>query len=349
MANGKPYLPNLEPYIAAGINPATSLPIKFSNPETIKTDIKKLLRITDEQDAVNRFKWTNLPANITSQELERMIYYKGQLCFYLDKNTGKYYFMPYTLDGTIDYYGRYNRIHPVPFSGGKESGKPTTQDSYLSTIKLDCIYTENQLEEIKEPSNCTVLLHDYTKQLSQTCLPRCDINDPLLDVMAECIPYMRTSLINATGVKGVRVNDADQADSVRQANHSLKKAALTGEQMTPVIGDIDFQELADGQVGKSEEFMLAFQSLDNYRLSLYGIQNGGVFEKKSHTLESEQEVNGGPIHLRANDGLEIRQNFVKLANKIFGLNMQVEEVELQSQDNAPEETGEGDSKDDTNV
>ena len=38
------------------------------------SDIKKFLRLVDEQYA-----FYNLPANITSQELEKKLYHKGQL------------------------------------------------------------------------------------------------------------------------------------------------------------------------------------------------------------------------------------------------------------------------------
>ena len=63
-----PTLPNLEPFYAAGINPKTGLPMKFSGPCTLKEDIKKQLRLVDEQDAVNRYVWYNLPMNLPSQE-----------------------------------------------------------------------------------------------------------------------------------------------------------------------------------------------------------------------------------------------------------------------------------------
>ena len=79
-------------------------------------DIKKFLRLVDEQ-----YTFYNLPADITSQELERMLYYKGQLCFFYDKDLEEFYFMPYALDGTIDFYGRYNTIHPVPMTSGTAS------------------------------------------------------------------------------------------------------------------------------------------------------------------------------------------------------------------------------------
>jgi hypothetical protein len=60
------------------------------------------------------------------------------------------------------------------------------------------------------------------------------------------------------------------------------------------------------------------QSLDNYRLSLFGLDNGGLFQKKSHMLEAEQEMNAGNTGLVAEDGLRNRQEFATIANSIFG-------------------------------
>ena len=121
---GQPNIPDLQTLWQAGINPRTGLPVKFGGLKCmLKEDIKKALRIQDEQDAVNRYVWYNLPANITSQELERMLYYKGQLCFFYFKDLDEFYFMPFALDGSIDFYGRYNTIHPVPMSSGTEGTK----------------------------------------------------------------------------------------------------------------------------------------------------------------------------------------------------------------------------------
>lgn len=226
--------------------------------------------------------------------------------------------MPAALDGSIDFYGRWNRVHPIPWSFGNDDEQAKLQAKYLSTIKLNCVYGIKYPEDLKPDTilNSCVLLYDYSKQQSQMAMPRVNLQDPLLDAMAECIPYMRTSLINSTGVKGVRVNDADQADSVAAANKSLQTAAQTGNQMVPIVGQIEIQELADGQVGKSEEFMLAMQSLDNFRLSTYGIDNGGLFEKKVQELQTEADINGGPVGLVLQDGLSIRQNFCNIANSI---------------------------------
>ena len=316
-------LPDIKTLFQAGIDPKTGLPIRFGGgcKALLKENVKKFLRLVDEQDAVNRYVWYNLPTNITSQELERMLYYKGQLCFFYDKNLEGFYFMPYALDGTIDFYGRYNTIHPVPMTSGTDDKGSKAQAQYLAALKLKCVYGMKLPEELKEEdfTESTVLLHDYTKQLAQTIIPRVSVNEPILDVMSECIPFMRTSLLASTGVKGVRVNDADQADSVADGNRGLENGALTGNPFVPVIGNVDFQELTDGQVAKSEEYMLAMQSLDNLRLSGYGIDNGGLFEKKAHELQTEADINGGPVGLVMQDGLSIRQNFCNIVNSIWNL------------------------------
>lgn len=334
MVNKKgPKLPAKEIYEQAGIDFKTKLPTKMTkgNPAVLSNDILTMLRIIDEQDAVNKGVWYNLPSGITSQELERMLYYKGQLCFFYLKDVDKFFFMPYALDGTIDFYGRYNRVHPVPFANGtdgegKEDKRITEQRNLLSQIKLNCIYEpvvyQEDLKEKDMLNTSCVLLHDYTKQLAQTIVPRKNIQEPLLKVMADCIPLMRTSLITSTGISGIKVQDADEAESVREGAQEVEHAAKTGNIWIALEGKVDFQELTSkGSNGASEQFMLAMQALDNLRLSTYGIDNGGLFEKKVQELQSEAAINGGPIGLVQQDYVSIRQNFCNIANSIWGLGM----------------------------
>ena len=314
---GNPKIPDLKTLIQAGFDPKTGLPNKIGTKPCLKENIKKALRLVDEQDAVNRYTWYNLPCNITSQELERMLYYKGQLAFFYMKDLDEFYFMPYALDGTIDFYGRFNTIHPVPMTSGEEkAGK--AQAELLSQIKLKCIYGIKLPEDltVEDLTKSAVLLHDYSKQLSQTIIPRQIINDGIIDIEAECIPFMRTALIEETGVMGVRVQDADQAAAVQDGANSLVNAAMNGDMYVPIVGQMEFQELTSGASGKAEDYMLAMQSLDNFRLSLYGIDNGGLFEKKAHELQSEADINGGPVGLVLQDGLSIRQNFCNIVNSI---------------------------------
>ena len=90
------------------------------------------------------------------------------------------------------------------------------------------------------------------------------------------------------------------------------------ESDTPITSAIEFQELFDGPVGKAQEFLLAMQALENFRLSTYGLENGGLFEKKAHKLETEQQMNTSTVGLVYEDGLAIRQNFCNIVNSIWG-------------------------------
>lgn len=337
MASNKgPALYNLEPFYQAGIDPKTGLPVKMGEGREAwrKESVKKALRIVDEQDAVNRYTWYNLPGNLSSQELERLLYYKGQLAFFYSEPLDEFFFMPYALDGGIDFYGRFNRIHPVPMAEGTETRDDpmakeyAKQRAYLSTLKLDVLY-DIPLEPV-DPTKVCVLLHDYTKQLSQTIISRQVINDPILDIMSDCIPFMRTNLLNSTGVDGVRVGSQDEQSNVEAASRAIDRAALEGRKYVPIIGLAEFQELTPGQVAKSEEYMLAMQSLDNFRLSLYGLDSGGLFNKKSHMLQSEMDMNQGTTGLVLQDGLAIRQRFCDIVNSFTGLGISCEISETAS-------------------
>lgn len=313
--------------ISAGIDPKTGLPIRYGDAKCeLKGNIKRQLRIIDEQDAINRFTWYNLPEGLNSRLIERILYYKGQAMFFFLNDT--FYFLPYALDGTIDVYGRFTRVTPLPFNGTANDGKP--DKPWIQGLSFNPCYdvqlpedfldkSANELEEFLTKS--CVLLKDYTEQYSQTNIARQIINDPLLDLMSDCFPFMRTALLNSTGIQGMRVGTENESANVWAANNAITRAALEGNSKVPIVGALDFQELTGGTTGKAEEFLLAMQSLDNFRLSLYGLDNGGLFQKRSHLLEAEQEVNSGNVGLIMRDSLQCRQDFCNIVNSIWGLNM----------------------------
>ena len=329
----QPSIWNIEPYIAAGIDPKTGLPAKmgpmgYSGCAITPADIQRQLRIVDEQTALQRFTWYNLPDGLTGELMERILYYKGQGMFF--KMNDKFYFLPYALDGTIDVYGRFTAVTPLPFNGSTTAdGK---QKPLIEGLTYQCVYDVLMPEDFIDDNGdvevdklqdtidkSCVLLKDYSEQISQTVLSRQRLNDPLLNVMGECIPLLRTALYNSTGVQGLRVGDQSEQSNAEAANRSVNDAALTGKRYVPIVGQLDFQDLAGGQVAKAEEFLLTLQSLDNYRLSLYGLDNGGLFQKKSHMLEAEQEMNTGNVGLILKDSLNQRQTFCNRINSIWGL------------------------------
>lgn len=321
-------LPGINSLIQAGIDPKTGLPIKAeeSNP-CAPTEFKKALRIKDEQTAINRYKWNNLPASLDSQLLERVLYYKGQGAFFYMVEADDYYFLPYALRGTIDCYGRYLRITPLPFNGTTRTENGKEQPWIEGLIKIPVYNIE---KEIEKPEDACVLLSDYSKQLSQTVLPRSALQEPLLNLMAECFPMARTSLLANSGIKGMLIQNEDEAFNVEAAGRAVANCALTGQVYAPITGTPTLTELTNaGSAMKAEEYLLYLQSLDNERLSWYGLENGGAFQKKAHILESEQEMNNQNNNLIYQDGLVLRQQFCERVNKVFGLNIAVEEVKTE--------------------
>lgn len=327
---GKPFLPDPALYLQAGINPKTLKPIRLCE-DGLKSAIKAAFRIIDEQDFVNRYKWFNIPMNLSSEEIERMLYYKGHLAFF--EMEGQFYLMPYALEGTIDFYGRYNQIHPVPMaSGGTDKASETDYKAkvqFLSTIKKRIIKAPIPFEDLKieDLNEGAVILYDYTKQLSQSILPRAGLNDPFVDLEAEILPYMGTALLAGTGIKGLRVNDADAAEETDRASAQIRQSALSKKLYVAITHNVEFQELADGTPMKSEEFLLALQSIDNIRKGTLGIENGGIFQKKAHKLESEQTGNESSVATVFQDGLSQRQHFCNIVNSIWGTSLWCEPSE----------------------
>lgn len=340
MGRGNPAIYDIATLISAGIDPKTKLPIKFTGgtakePE-LKFNARRIFRIIDEQRAVQTFKWYNLPKGLSSEEVERLIYLKYSLVFFYLKAVDQFLLLPYALDGTIDVYGRFNTVHPVPLSTGAEDkgGKvklDKTLAEALSTVKLTVqkdviVYKDELTEDLL--TNSGVILRDYTNQMGQLGEPRYILNDRLIELEADCIPFIRTNLILATGIQGLRVTDADvgkfEASMLAQKMYT---AALNGEPYTALTANAELQELQPNSTTKASEYFLALQSIDNLLLSTHGLENTGLYEKKAHILESENQVNATNVSLTLADRLAWRQHFCNIVNSIWDLGMWCEVAE----------------------
>lgn len=320
---GKPYLPNLQPLIEAGIDPKTGLPIKFVQGQAseLKNTVKQALRIMDEQAFIRRYTWKNLPDTLDGTLLERIMYYRGQGMFFYMEQDNSFYFLPFALDGTIDVYGRYTEVTPLPFNGkaGSKDDKP-----WIIGLKrkpqYDIKYDELKPEDTV--SKC-VILRDYSQQISQHVLPRCNLQEGIIDFESDILPFMRTALMAGTGISGMRVDGADQASSVKDAARAIYDAALKGEYWIPIEdATLHLEELTKGTTTNPQDYLLSLQSVDNLRLSMHGLDNGGLFEKKQHITNAELEMNASPISLIYQDGLILRQQFCDIVNSLWGLGIE---------------------------
>lgn len=324
-SNKGPTMVPLDMYMQAGFDPKTGLPLKAGStmPCALKDNIKRQLNIVDLQDALNRYTWYNLPKGLNANLIERVLYYKGQGMFFYMEANDTFYFLPFALDGSIDVYGRFTGVTPLPFNGSTKDAEDKPWIQGLNRIPRYEVMTEEDAT-IENVMNSCVILRDYSQQISQNVLPRSILNDSVTDIMAECIPLMRTAMINSTGINGMKVSNEDEQSNVKSASLAIQRAALNGEKWIPMVGQVEFQELVNGPTAKAEEFLLSMQALDNYRLSLYGLDNGGLFQKRSHMLEAEQRMNTENSGILMQDGLYQRQEFCDIVNSWFGLSVYCE-------------------------
>lgn len=328
---GGPNLPDYKTAIMMGIDPFTKQPTRVANECNIKEKIRMNLRIMDEQEAINRFKWYNLPDGIDSQLLERIIYYRGQAIMFYDDTLEKFFFLPYALSGRIDPYGRFLQVKALPFLGGTTTDeKKGKLKVWTDTIIRKPIYSLEEILSDPEKYNVKdycIILKDYTPQEGENIVPRKELQEKILDLMSEAFPMARTNLIANSGIQGLRVSEEDSKKQVEVMSQMIKRSALNGEPFTAVFGPTEFQQLTGGGTSKVQDFLMYMQSLDNFRRSCYGLKSGGVFEKKAHELQAEAMVNQSNTDLIYMDSLKRRQDFCDLVNLVFGLTIWCEASE----------------------
>lgn len=319
----------------AGIDPQSVIPKKRLKaalaggsiiPCNLRDGIMKLLRVKDEQDAVNRYVHRGIPLDMSSQEVEWMLYYYGNLCFFYCEPLEKFLLLPYTLSEGLDLTARYEYVTPVPLALASADKKDEEklrayerQKAFLGTLRLQVLYDFPEEITYETLTNSAVILYDYTRQRSQEIIPRQQLQDPLLGLMSEVVPYCRTSLKNATGVMGMRVNSPDEAANVIGANLAKDSAALNGDGYVPVLGRMDFQGMDKGTVTTSDQYLQVLQALDNLRLGFLGLDNGGVFRKSSYQSVGETSMNQGNIGATLQDGLLWRQHALDIINYVWEL------------------------------
>lgn len=314
-------------YESAGVDMKTRQPTKqAAKPFGFKAANKKLLRINDEQCAVNSIAWYNLPYGIDNILVERVLFYKGQgMLFYLE-GPDKFFFLPYALGSKgIDMYGRYINVTPLPFNGSTSDTDEEVAKPWIQGLEFDVIYDLPKADHVftKEDliGKC-ILISDYSRQISQQVISRQMLNDPLIDLEADLLPFARTALLNSTGVQGMRVQGTDEYSNVLAANKMVDAAALAGSRFIPIVGQVDFQELASkGPITNADQFLMTMQSIDNYRLMQHGVDSGGIFQKQAHMLESENQMNAGKSCFAMQDRLANRQQACDLANAWWGIGM----------------------------
>lgn len=317
-------LTDIHALLAAGIDPRTGLPIKLTGKkDSLESDLKKLLRIKDESEFCNRLRWWNTGLTISSAMLERFLYYKYKLGFFWFN--GQFWVMPVTLSGTgsLDFYNLENEVTPVPYNDSASAD----MKKVLSSIKLKVVKEPMLTVSPQDFENSCVIIRDYTPQSDiNSGIPRATLQEGVLSLEAGILPYMRTNLMNNTGVMGIKVTDQTEANQVLEAANAVDEAAKAGSPWVPILQQLDRQPLNNGGSSDSSTYLQAYQAVDNLRMSFLGINKSGIYDKSQYvnTMSSRQNT---PVQLSLTDALQCRQDACTLINSVWPLGITCELTE----------------------
>lgn len=312
---GKPTLPDKESLKALGLDEKSIMNRNIVSP--FKDAFVKQLEIMDQQQFLTRYKWYNLPHGLNGNLMERILYDRGQAMFFYVEALDKFMFLPYTFSGNLDIYGRYTECVPLPWRGTDEAKKPS---EIISMEVRQPIY-DFQMDSMtwKDFTGKCVICYDRSLGEGQTITPRKKLNKAIIDYEADMLPYMHTALMNATGVTGMRVNSDDEQAQVKVASLGVQNAALNGMKWLALTGRVDFQDLGQTSASNAQEYLLAMQSMDNFRQMGMGLGDGTLFQTRSHMLQTQANMAIGRVDGIYQDGLNMRQDFSNLVNSLFGL------------------------------
>lgn len=299
-----------------GYNGKTDLPLKYGmgRRENTEFDLRMKLREQDKDININMWDWSNTLLDINSQFINRLLYYRGQLAYAYIKEINEFVLLPFSIDGNLDMYGRPKYIRLIPFTPSTKDKRMKPVEDFLANKRFKVVHTINSELDKNSFYESAVILYDRTPDLGENVIPQNIMNQVLINYEAEIYSFMRTNLVNATGVTGIKVQGRDEALNVMDANIELVAAAKTAMKYVPIVGStVDFQELVNSN-GNTQEFLQAAQAIHNLRLSLNGLPSSGVYDKSQYVNQAQTSLNLGEIDssLVLQDKYSCRDNFCDL-------------------------------------
>lgn len=273
---------------------------KFNLNQDIELNKEKymtLLRDNDLQQFCNRYIWDGLPPYLPSYLIENMLYLRGSLVGFYDKNTLK--ILPYSNDGNLNIYGLPTSVIPVAFNG-----QPIT-NSYSLPIKYN--------GELNSSRGQAVLLYDRIPITNNGFIhSRAFLNREILDNMAELLARVKNNVRNADKKIVYYCSSEGQKRAFYEA---IKNTYSTDDPFIVVVkgadGGIESEPLHTDIDLHAQELLQTFQSLNSIRCQLMGIDSSDVFEKKERKITGELEGTKEQVEITSESGLYMRKLFIE--------------------------------------
>ena len=286
-------------------------PIKFVNAN--KENYHLLWSQYDLTQCISRYVWENLPDNIKSYDLERMLYYRVSLCGF--RFAGHILILPYVITGNLNPYGYPIKGKPLTYNG-----KPIADREGNDVVNYELKFNASG---VPEGEYNAILLFDSVPRFTSSNMgvSRFALNQIIVSNMAEVMARININVIVTNKKIFFVAKDGNQKNVIEEEIAQFLGSDSPFEVITSPVEMQTVQNTSDYQ---ADDLFNVLKNYDAIRCFMSGIQskNFGT-EKKERLVSGELAGNEEQIDLVADMGLELRQNFADNMNKLFGTNIKV--------------------------
>lgn len=290
-------------------------------------DLYFIMQEHNRIETLERYMWINVPFGLTPDLIERLLFFRGKGVFYFNDKIDKFQFLPFALNGLIDEYGRYTKCDTLPFTGTdkideKKKDKKTgqLQNAVYKDLEIvyDLPYNKEMLSFVKEKKTVGIILNDSSLGISQQPIIRSAYVKPILHTMATLIQIINSAMFGTADHSLVQVNSQSELESINSQIDAINQNILKGRRFSAIVGTMPITPLKTSNTADLEGLFNTFNSLNNLLKSITGVANAGVFDKKAHLLQAEQQLNGSNADDIYYNGLRQRQEFCLLVQAYYG-------------------------------
>jgi len=267
-----------------------------------------MLHAKDRMQCVNRYVWTGLEGNLTTQQLETFWYEFFGLCLFEENGISVFY--RFTRVGDLTRYGWLSKIQPIDFSG-KAYGPVRT------------VLTVDNMNNIPAGEPVAVIICDYTPMsFVDVATPRSALN-LATTIKDEVTVYnqLHTNIILSVKKALALCDNEDQKNVMLQQVMDMldpaKPIAVISASKQSRGKDIDdqVQFVNFNNTFDTQNYCQTIDYYDKIRRGFNGIPSPDTFEKKERKITAEAENTMAHSKLVLYDGLMQRKLGLELFNK----------------------------------
>lgn len=301
---------------------------QYTNPidfEHVGDEYLPAIRQLDITQNCNRYKWKNLPKHLSSWIIELMLYARGSLCGFVA--AGELKILPFTSVGTLNELGLFTKVQPMSYNGRVDADGD-------AKYALDPIYVYDGRSD--KDGQAAILFDNYPFiNNSYKCMPRFILNDKFVKWQADLLGRIGINIENSTKrvlVKVANDNQKKQLERDLKAAYQTKSPFIIYTDGAPVDVDGTFLDIKDDL--HAQDLIETWQSLNNIRCMLSGIDNNGAFEKKERMITAEQTGNDQQTDIVSDSGLEMRKWFLSQLKSAYPDREDIQAIDVEKNDDS---------------